>query len=86
MFCAQLKIYLVYLFVQLFLSLFLFGNQKIRFGLKDILGPGLFIGTIYYLCEKRHDVVANVLIGVVIVTGLGLDLKPTLIKSTQTHF
>jgi len=79
MFCDQLKVYLGYLVVQLILSLFLFGNQKIRFGVVDLLGPLLFSCAVYYLCENKHYVVANVMVGLVLVLGLGLDLKLSLL-------
>ena len=43
MVCLQLKVYLGYLVAQLLLSLFLFGSQRLRFGIIEVL-VGLVVG------------------------------------------
>ena len=74
MFCTQLKIYLGYLVAQLVLSLFAFGSQKIHVGLSELLGPVLFSVFLNYLCQQGHNELANVLVGLVLVLGVGVDL------------
>ena len=70
MVCLQLKVYLGYLVAQLLLSLFLFGSQRLRFGIIELLGPAIFAGGIHYLCKQKNRMVANVLVGLVV--GLGV--------------
>ena len=75
MVCIQLKVYLGYLVAQVLLSLFLFGSQRLNFGVNELLGPVLFSVGLFYLCKHRYKNVANVLVAGVVLMGVFSNLS-----------
>ena len=75
MVCLQLKVYLGYLVAQIVLSLFLFGSQRLNFGVNELLGPVIFSVALYYLCKNRYKNVANVLVAGVILMGVYTNMS-----------
>jgi len=75
MICKQLKLYLLYLVAQILFSLLLFGNQRLKLGLRETIGPLLFITTIHYLCKFKYNIIGNILVGSVIILGLLSNLS-----------
>ena len=69
MVCPQVKIYLTYFVIQILISVVLVGSVGIY-----ILGPLIFTGALYLLCEYNHYTVANVLVAIAIVLGIIVDL------------
>ena len=71
MICIQLKIYVIYLIIQTLFAVFFFGFD---INLISIIIPILFISIIYLLCHFKYDPIANVLIGITIISGIALDI------------
>ena len=75
MICNQLKIYLAYLVAQILLSLFISGNQRLKLGLRETIGPFAFIASIHYLCRYKYYMIGNILVGSVIMLGILSNLS-----------
>ena len=75
MVCKQLKIYLVYLVAQILISLSLFGNQRLKFGVRETICPLLFMTIIHYLCKFKYHIIGNILVGSVIMLGILSNLS-----------
>ena len=69
MVCPQVKIYVTYFVIQILISVALVGSVGIH-----IVGPLVFTGTLYLLCEYKHYTVANVLVTIAILLGVIVDL------------
>ena len=75
MVCKQLKFYLVYLVAQLLFTLLLSGNQRLKLGVREIIGPIAFITLIHYLCKFKYHIIGNILVGSVIMLGILSNLS-----------
>ena len=69
MVCVQIKAYLVFLVIQTLISVALVGPVGLH-----IFGPLVFLCILYLLCKYKHFTVANVLVAVTVVLGIGVDL------------
>ena len=75
MVCRQLKIYLVYLVAQILSTLLLSGNQRLKLGLRETIGPIAFMTSIHYLCKFKYHMIGNILVGSVIMLGILSNLS-----------
>ena len=72
MVCHQLMIYVTYIIIQVFMMV-AFIPQSLLLGV-DIINALVTSGIIYLLCQYKHYTVANVLVGIAIVFGVGTEL------------
>ena len=71
MVCVQVYIYVIYLIIQTLFWILFFG-LKVDFVYFLVLL--VFIGIIYLLCNYKYYTVANILIGISMLYGIGTDI------------